>query len=180
MVSVALLSVDPLRRVELERALTTRPDVLGVDRLDNAVEQFRRQTAGQMRVTTLILTIFAAIIASGVIYNNARIALSTRNRDLASLRVLGFRRGEISAILLGELAIQVLVAIVPGMLLGGVIADLMMAHSDPEMYRFPVVISARTYAFAIAITLLASLVSALLVRHKLDHLDLIGVLKSRE
>ncbi len=180
MISMALLSVDPDKREQLERALKARPEVLGVNRLDNLLQQFREQTAGQMRFTTLILTIFAAVIACGVIYNNARIALSTRSRDLASLRVLGFRRGEISAILLGELAIQVLVALVPGMWLGGVIAGQMMAHADPEMYRFPVVISARTYAFAALVTLVASLASALVVRRKLDRLDLIGVLKSRE
>jgi putative ABC transport system permease protein len=180
MISLALLSVDPAKRKELERALIARPDVLGINRLDNMVEQFRQQTAGQMRVTSLILTLFAAIIAAGVIYNNARIAISTRSRDLASLRVLGFRRGEISAILLGEMAVQVLAALLPGMLLGGLIAQLMMAGADPEMYRFPVVISARTYSFAALVTVVASLASALVVRNKLDQLDLIGVLKSRE
>ncbi|MFI5307074.1 MAG: ABC transporter permease [Polyangiales bacterium] len=179
-ISMALLSIDPEQRDRLERLLKRRPEVLGVNRLDNLIQMFREQTAGQMRFTTLILTIFAAVIACGVIYNNARIALSTRGRDLASLRVLGFRKSEISAILLGELAIQVLVALVPGMLLGGLISRQMMANADPEMYRFPVVISAQTYAFATVVTLVASLASALVVRNRLDHLDLIGVLKSRE
>lgn len=179
-ISAALLSIDPMQRESLERALRARPEVLGISRRDNVIEMFRQQTAGQMRFTTLILTIFAAIIASGVIYNNARIALSTRGRDLASLRVLGFRKAEISGILLGELAIQVALAIPPGMFLGGVIARRMMAHADPEMYRFPVVISTQTYAFAILVTLGASLASALIVRHRLEHLDLIAVLKSRE
>lgn len=180
MISMALLRVDPLQRTVLERDLTARPEVLGVNRFDNIVTQFREQTAAQMQVTTLILTIFAVIIASGVIYNNARVALSTRSRDLASLRVLGFRRSEIATILLGELSIQVMVALLPGMLLGRALAQQMMASADREMYRFPVMISARTYAFAAVVTLLASLASALLVRDKLDHLDLIGVLKSRE
>ena len=154
--------------------------MLGVNRHDAAIEMFERHTAGQMRYTTLILTLFASVIACGVIYNNARIALSTRSRDLASLRVLGFRRSEISAILLGELALQVLVALVPGMVLGYWLAWLSMAQNDPELYRFPVVVSARTYAFAVLVTLGAALVSALLVRRRLDHLDLVGVLKSRE
>ena len=133
-----------------------------------------------MRTSTMILTIFAAIIAAGVVYNNARIALATRSRDLASLRVLGFRRAEISAILLGELGLHVALAILPGMWLGGVIARHMMASTDPEMYRFPVIISAHTYAFAALVTLAATLASALIVRRDLDRLDLIGVLKSRE
>jgi putative ABC transport system permease protein len=154
--------------------------VLGVSRRDAAIDMFRKQTAGQMRTNTLILTVFAAVIAVGVIYNAARIALSTRSRDLASLRVLGFRRSEISAILLGELGVLVALALVPGMLLGNAIAEGMMSGVDPELWRFPVTVSARTYAFAVLVTLGASLASALLVRRRLDQLDLIGVLKSRE
>jgi putative ABC transport system permease protein len=179
-VSQALLEIDPTRHQDLLRELRRRPVVLGVARRDAVVEQFRKQTAGQMRYTTLILTLFAAIIASGVVYNNARIALSTRSRDLASLRVLGFRRGEISAMLLGELAVQVVIAILPGMFLGRLLCEQMMAGADQELYRFPVVVSARTYAFAALVTLGASLASALVVRSRLDHLDLIGVLKSRD
>jgi putative ABC transport system permease protein len=179
-ITMALLRVDPRERHALQRALRERPDVLGVNRHDAAIEMFEKHTAGQMRYTTLILTLFASMIACGVIYNNARIALSTRSRDLASLRVLGFRRSEISAILLGELALQVLLALLPGMVLGYGMASFSMAQNDPELYRFPVVVSARTYAFAVLVTLGAALVSALLVRRSLDHLDLIGVLKSRE
>jgi putative ABC transport system permease protein len=179
-INIALLRVDPHERHALQRALRARPDVLGVNRHDAAIEMFEKHTAGQMRYTTLILTLFASMIACGVIYNNARIALSTRSRDLASLRVLGFRRSEISAILLGELALQVVLALGPGMLLGYGMASFTMAQNDPELYRFPVVVSARTYAFAVLVTLGAALVSALLVRRSLDHLDLIGVLKSRE
>jgi putative ABC transport system permease protein len=179
-VSIALLRVDPQYEPVLQRRLRERPDVLGVNRHDATIQMFERQTAGQMRYTTLILTLFASVIACGVIYNNARIALSTRGRDLASLRVLGFRRSEISAILLGELGLQVLVALLPGMYLGRLIAEGLMAQTDPELYRFPVVISAQTYSFAAIVTLGAALLSALLVRRRLDELDLIGVLKSRE
>ncbi|MGD8862582.1 MAG: FtsX-like permease family protein [Myxococcales bacterium] len=178
--SLALLSIDPQHHDAVYAALKDRPMVLGVNRREAAIEMFRKQTAGQMRVTTLIMTVFAAIIAGGVIYNNARVALSTRSRDLASLRVLGFRRREISAILLGELSIQVLVALLPGMWIGAQMAEAMMAMADPELYRFPVIISARTYAFAAVVTFGAALLSALLVRRRLDHLDLIGVLKTRE
>lgn len=178
--SMALLEIDPKSRDALLRALEARPEVFSVSRREAMIELFRKQTGGQMRFTTLILTVFAVIIASGVVYNNARIALSTRSRDLASLRVLGFRRREISSILLGELAVHVLVAIAPGLWLGRWLVDEMMSAADPELYRFPLVISAQTYAFAIAVVLTSALASALIVRARLDRLDLIGVLKSKE
>jgi putative ABC transport system permease protein len=103
-----------------------------------------------------------------------------RARDLASLRVVGFRRSEISAILLSELAIQTLLGLWPGMYIGQWLVAGVADAADPELYRFPMVITAQTYAFATSVTLAAALLSALLVRRRLDRLDLIGVLKTRE
>jgi putative ABC transport system permease protein len=179
-VSLAALRVDPKYYSELRSALTERPSVLGISRREHLIELFKKETADQMRVFTFIVTLFASIIAVGVVYNNARVSLSMRSRDLASLRVLGFRRAEISAVLLGELAIQVLLGLPPGMLIGKWLAGGMMSGVDTEQYRFPVVISPQTYAYAAVVTLGAALLSALLVRRKLDQLDLIAVLKTRE
>ena len=53
------------------------------------------------------MTLFAIAIAISIVYNNARVSVSMRGRDLATLRVLGFTRGEISAILLGVQAVQI-------------------------------------------------------------------------
>jgi putative ABC transport system permease protein len=133
-----------------------------------------------MGAMTTMLTLFACIIAIGVVYNNARVALSTRERDLASLRVLGFTRGEISAVLMGELAAQILCAIPLGLWVGTWMAQGMMSTADPERYRMAAVITPATYAYAGLVALAAGLVSALLVRRRLDRLDLIGVLKTRE
>ena len=122
----------------------------------------------------------SSIIAIGVVYNNARISLSQRNRDLASLRVLGFTRGEIAAILFGELSIQVALAIPLGLLAGHAMVRALALSVDPETYRLPTFISTRTYAFAATVVLLSTLVSFAFVRRKLNGLDLIGVLKTRE
>jgi putative ABC transport system permease protein len=156
------------------------PTVGGVTRRRAVLERFNKQMAESMNVTTLVLVLFAGTIAVGIVYNNARIALSLRSRDLASLRVLGFTRAEISSVLLGELATYVLLAIPVGLAIGTWLAHLVGGMADPEAYRFPVTISGPTYAFAVVVTLGAALLSALLVRRKLDTLDLIGVLKTRE
>jgi putative ABC transport system permease protein len=128
----------------------------------------------------LIITLFAATITVGVVYNNARVALSMRARDLASLRVLGFTRAEVSAVLLGELAVQVALALPFGLLAGWGLVHLLASTVDPEAYRMPIILTTGSYAFAIAVTLAAGLASALLVRRRIDKLDLIGVLKTRE
>jgi len=114
------------------------------------------------------------------VYNAARVSLSERSWELASLRVLGFTRVEISAILLGELAVLVLTAVPVGLVIGYGLATFVVSMFQTEMYRFPVIVSPRTYAAAIVVTLTAAAVSGFIVRRQLDHLDLVGVLKTRE
>jgi putative ABC transport system permease protein len=124
--------------------------------------------------------LFSSVIAFGVVYNAARVSLSERSRELASLRVLGFTRGEISFILLGELGAVTLMAIPVGMVLGYAFAGALVAAFNTELYRFPLVVSARTFAYAASAVLVAATVSGLAVRRRLDHLDLVAVLKTRE
>ncbi|WP_428265447.1 ABC transporter permease [Haliangium sp.] len=179
-VNAVQLRVDPQRDVEIRRRLKEMPKVARVVRKQATIDRFYEQSGSMMATMTFILSAFAATIAIGVVYNNARVALSMRSRDLASLRVLGFTRGEISAVLLGELAVQVVLAIPFGLLLGTWWADAVMSSIDPETYRMPITISMETYAFAVSVAVGAGIASALLVRRKLDQLDLIGVLKTRE
>jgi putative ABC transport system permease protein len=179
-ISGVLLRVDPRSEAELERRLKDMPLVANVTRRRATIELFRKQSGESSSVTTLVLTIFAATIAIGVVYNDARIALSLRSRDLASLRVLGFTRAEISAVLLGELATYVVLAIPVGILVGRVLTRLIVSMADPETYRIPAVIGNASYAMGMTITVIAALFSALLVRRQLDRLDLIAVLKTRE
>jgi len=179
-VSTMQLRVDPAHAAELRARLKELPAVLGVTSTEHIIARYREQTGSSMLVMTLILTLSAAAIAIGVVYNNARIALSMRSRDLASLRVLGFTRVEISSILLGELAVQVVLGIPLGLLLGTWWAHMLAAGIDPETIRFPVHIASHTYAQAAVIGLVSAVVSALLVRRKLDRLDLVAVLKSSE
>jgi putative ABC transport system permease protein len=116
----------------------------------------------------------------GVVYNAARISLSERSRDLASLRVLGFSRGEIALILLGELGMVTLAAIPIGIACGSGLAWLVLALLRNELYRIPFVIEPSTYAWAVVTVVAASLLSGLLVRRRLERLDLVAVLKTRE
>lgn len=179
--STALLSIDPVHENAIVQRLSDAPQVLAITSRHATLRRFHEQMQRTMLFITAVMTLFAATIAVGVVYNNARVALSVRSRDLASLRVIGFTRREIATILLSELAVQVLLAIPLGLLTGRWLAYLIVVtNPQAERIRLPLVISSRTDAFAALITLLAGLLSALLVRRQLDRLDLIGVLKSRE
>jgi putative ABC transport system permease protein len=167
-----------------DKALLARlkemPKVATVSIKASALQTFNETSARNMLVFTAIVTIFAIAIAVGVVYNSARIALAERAWELASLRVLGFTRHEVSSLLLGELAIELLVAIPLGLWLGYLLSVLIISFTHTETFSIPVIIQPRTYAYAALATLLAGVVSALIVRHRIDHLDLVAVLKTRE
>ena len=178
--SGAFLQVDSAQVDELYRRLKAIPAVAGVALKRAAIDSFRKTMDESIGLMIFFNVLFAGIIAFGVVYNAARISLSERARELASLRVLGLTRAEISFILLGELAAVTLLAVPLGLLLGYGLAALTVTAYDTEVYRFPLVVSARTYGFSALIVLLAAVLSGLVVRRKLDHLDLVEVLKTKE
>ncbi len=179
-VNTVAMTVDPFSRTSVERRLNEMPKVTMISSRPSIIQNFREQSGKSMFIISAVLTAFAATIAVGVVYNNARVALSLRSRDLASLRVLGFSRREISGILLSELSLQVLVALPLGVLLSRWFTAWVVSISHPERFRLPDDVSSQRLAFAVLVAVLASLISGLLVRHKLDHLDLVAVLKTRE
>jgi putative ABC transport system permease protein len=180
LVSGAHLLIDPRTEAALYRQIKLMPAVAGVALTRTMLESFNATMGEQMDVMIGFNVLFASIIAFGVVYNAARVSLSERSWELASLRVLGFTRVEISAILLGELAVLSLTAVPIGLAIGYGLASFVVATFQTEMYRFPMVVSVRTYAVAIGVTLTAATISGLIVRRQLDHLDLVGVLKTHE
>jgi putative ABC transport system permease protein len=176
----AFLKIDDGAAGPLYRRLKDTPAVAGVSLKGTAIESFEKTLKDTFYVMIFFNLMFSGVIAGGVVYNAARVSLSERTRELASLRVLGFTRGEISAILLGELAVVTLMAIPIGLTMGYLFAGLLVAAFNTELYRFPLVVSTRTFAYAATAVMVAATLSGLAVRRQLDHLDLVAVLKTRE
>lgn len=179
-ISAAMLEVDSLQNDTLYRELKDTPRVAGVALRQATIDNFNTFLKDNMSSMLTINLLFAAIIAFGVVYNTARISLSERARDLASLRVLGFRKREISYILLGEQALLVLVAIPVGLLVGRLMLVGAVSSMTTELYRIPFVLNPSSHLLAATTVVVAAAVSALVVRRRLDRLDLIEVLKTRE
>ncbi|MGE3806435.1 MAG: ABC transporter permease, partial [Gemmataceae bacterium] len=180
-VSGAYVAVDDRYLDELYSELKSTPRVAGVTLRTAALTSFRETVAENLLRMRMINVIFASIIAFGVVYNSARISLSERSRELATLRVIGFTRAEISLILFGELAILTLAAIPLGLWIGRQLAGfVVMSAYNTELFRIPLIVSPMTYGFASTVTLVAAIFSALVVRRMIDQLDLVAVLKSKE
>ncbi len=179
-ISGAYLMVDEKILNRLYDLLKKTPAVAGVSIRKTAIERFEETIAASLSIFTTVLVIFASIIAFGVVYNAARIALSERSRELATLRIIGFTQGEIAFILLGEQAIITSVAIPLGCTIGFGLCALMSSAYQSELYRLPLVVTNSSYAFAFIVIAIAAIFSGLIVHQQLKHLDLIAVLKTKD
>ncbi|MGB5592234.1 MAG: FtsX-like permease family protein [Gammaproteobacteria bacterium] len=179
-VSGAYLAIDSLRRNDILRHLKSVPRVAATESSDSRLQNFYDSIAEFLLTYMGFISALSAAIVFGIVYNSARIALAERGRDLASLRVLGFTRGEVSYILLGELGLLTLLAILPGFAVGYVLSAWMVSTLPHELFRIPLVLERDTYALAAAVVLGAAVVSGLVVRRRVDQLDMVAALKTRE
>jgi putative ABC transport system permease protein len=178
--SGAWLSLERGAREGVVAELRARPRVAAVTDRAAMVQSFRDTMAETILTFTLVATLLAASIAVGVVYNASRITLEERGRELASLRVLGYTRREVRALLLGELFTLAFLALLPGFLLGIAMVWVLVQGFSSELYRVPLVISPPAFALAALIVLAATALSGWLVRRRLDRLDLVAALKLKE
>jgi putative ABC transport system permease protein len=174
------LLVDRNQEGKLFAELKELPEISAIMLKRAAIDSFYETIGEQMLIFIGLFSAFSAALGIGVAYNSARIALSERSRELATLRVLGFTRGEIAYVLLAELALLAAISLPLGCLVGRGLTLLIARAFDTELFRMPMVVDASTYGLAVVFALAATVASAALVRRRIDRLDLIAVLKTRE
>jgi putative ABC transport system permease protein len=176
----ATFTIDPAHRREFLRALKDIPRISWVAIKDSLRANFRQTTAASIGLIQKIYMAFATVVAFGVVYNNARISLAERARELATLRVIGFSQREVGGVLVTELVILALLAVPIGLLIGTGFAAAILNSVNTETVRLPLILTASNYAFAVLVVAAASTLSAIFVLRKLNQLDLVGALKAPE
>lgn len=179
-ISGAQLAVDRAQWPQFLEGVKEAPLIGSLGIKDAVRGSFRKSTGEMIGMITTIYFSFAVIVSFGVVYNSARIALSERSRDLATLRVIGFTQREVAAVMIGELALLTLVAIPAGLYIGGVLASGIVNTASTESVRLPLVLTLHTYVMAVVVVTLSSTLSFALVARRISQLDLLGVLKARE
>lgn len=176
----AFLSVDTCRWGDFMREVKRQPKIEFASVKKNDLEAFRASTGQSIGTLRQLFLWMAVIVAFGVVYNSARIALSERGRDLATLRVVGLTKREVAGVLLGELTLLVLVALPLGLVFGSGLASYVLSAVSNETVRLPQYISSITYAKSILVVLTAAGSSFAVVGLMLHKLDMVSVLKARD
>jgi putative ABC transport system permease protein len=179
-VNGAYLSVDHLHWDAFMQTIKETPRIAVTMVKQDQLAAFRDTTGKSIGILRTMYFILAVIVSFGVVYNSARIALSERSRELATLRVVGFSLPEVRTVLLGELSILVLLALPAGLLFGRGLALMIMSSFSTETVRLPILINSSTYSIAVIVVLTAAVASFALVSRMLAKLDLVGVLKARD
>jgi putative ABC transport system permease protein len=179
-ISGVYLSVDSLYQHEIYRRLIDMPRVVGTVVREEEIRNFYETLAEMHLFFIFVTSILAGTIAFGVVYNTARIAMAERSRELASLRVLGYTRAEISYIFLGQLGLLTLAAIPLGFILGKGLCNYIAIALSSDLFRIPAVVEPATYSLAATVVVVSACVSGLIVRRRLDHLDLVSALRAKE
>lgn len=179
-VTGASFTVDAAHRAEFLRALKTVPRIGWVAIKESLRANFAKTTAASINLIQTIYLTFATVVAFGVVYNNARISLAERSRELATLRVIGFSQREVGAVLVTELVLLALCAVPLGLLIGTGFATAIVQQVNTETVRLPLVFTAHNYAFAVLVVTIASTLSGLLVLRRLNQLSLVGALRAPE
>jgi putative ABC transport system permease protein len=172
--------IDQSRKQEFLHELKQIPRISWVAVKESLRENFRQTTAASIGLIQMIYLVFATVVAFGVVYNNARISLAERSRELATLRVIGFSQREVGAVLITELVILAALAVPLGLGVGSVFATVILGAVNTETVRLPLVLTLSNYSFAVTVVVAASTLSALVVLRKLKHLNLVAALKAPE
>ena len=176
----ALLRIDPAARASILARLKAMPMVLGVSEKAASVAKFERMIDDNLLTMIVFFVGFAGAITVGVVYNSARIILSERAHELATLRVLGYFRSEVGLVLVGELALLVAAAVPFACVIGNLLARLMVALFSSDLFRLPFAPARASYGWSVLVVLAAAMLTALVVARRVQQLDMVRVLKARE
>jgi putative ABC transport system permease protein len=178
--SAAYVLMDESQRDTLNRRVKELPMIAGVSFLDNASASMRKMLNEGSGFFSYMFVVFSCLMAGGVAFSSARVTFAEQERDLATLRVLGFGRREVSYVLLAEIGVLLLIALPAGVVLGAALSRWLMNQFQTELFAFPYVTNSMAYARSVLFVACAVIAAALAVRRGVDRLDMAGVLKSRD
>jgi len=176
------LAVDrrPEREAALYRELKRMPALEAVSARRDMVENLDKILVENMGIFISGLVLFAGVVFFGSILNASLISLAERQREVATLRVLGYGPWQIGALLLRESMIVTLAGTLLGMPIGYGLSVLTAVAYNTELFRFPVVATPGTWVWTLLLAILFGLAAHAVVQIVVHRMDWLEALQAKE
>ena len=164
---------------ELEQKLVSLDGVSSLTRIEDTRKTFGTSLESVDYAVALII-VCAAALAFVVLYNLTNINITERMRELATLKVLGFYDGELSAYIYRENVILTVFGVAMGMVMGKFLHQWLILTVEIDLLMFGRTVAPTSYLWAVLLTTVFSLVVNLAAHRKLKKLDMVESLKTVE
>ncbi len=164
---------------EVKNQLKDMPGVTSVESKSDSLNALLKNM-GATKSSMGAMIMLAAILLIAVLYNIATINIFERQRELATLKVLGFTNNEIKKLIFNENYIISIFGMIIGLPFGKWLGGLMMATSSTDSYTIPYVVKIKSYIIAIILTFMFTVITNFILMNKIKAIDMLEVLKNKE
>ena len=171
---------DPAHIEALYRELKRMPALEAVSSRRDVIANLEKILVKQMGISITTFALFAGVIFFGSILNASLVSLSERQREVATLRVLGYGPWQIGSLLLRESMIVTLVGTLLGMPIGYLLSVLLSVAYDTELFRFPVVATPGTWIWTLLLAVVFGMLAHLFVQLVIHRMNWLEALQAQE
>ena len=185
-------------KLDLNSALVKKPDDMSQKRMRKQVTEISKtylasgavinidlvkrfdEMIGSLDAVVFLVIICAGLLAFVVLYNLTNINLIERIREIATIKVLGFRNREVSAYMYRENFILTIVGIIFGLPIGNLLLRFIISKIDVSSIYFVAKLSVQDYIFSTLLTIAFTIIVSFVMYKKLINVDMVESLKSAE
>ena len=175
----AVSTTDADARARFGEELRAIDGVKTVGFNDETIETYESMLAS-VNLIVVVLVVAAAALAFIVLYNLTNINITERQREIATLKVLGFTPREVDAYIYRETALLSVIGCVLGLVLGVFMEGFVVVTAEVDQVMFGREIHAASFALAFLLTMLFTVLVMLAMRFKLARVNMVESLKSNE
>ncbi len=179
LISGAMLKSEAGKASLVEERLGEMLNIASISSREKEIANFEANL-GAMIYTVGIMVLFAMILGLAIVYNASLMTFVERERELASLKVIGYSNKELAGILGKENLLQSILGIALGLPLGKIMATGFISSIETDLYSFPVIIYPLTYVFSTLTAIVFIIIAHRLAIRGVNRINLVETLKNRD
>lgn len=166
-------------RDRITSAFLESDQVQAVSFTDDIKDSFQN-TIKSIDFIVIVLIVSAGLLAFVVLYNLTNINITERQKEIATIKVLGFYDGEVSAYIYRETVLLTLIGTALGLLLGMGLHQFVIRTAEVDMVMFGRAVYWPSYVYSAVLTILFGMLVNLVMHHKLKKISMVESMKAPE